>query len=104
MTIWTPEFDVALLRRVLSEYLAGNRIVNGHWYAPDETGERQCPRCKGDYGGWVRIGGDDWDWEPCALCGEAGYIVIDGEPHFKNDAASAEELALLDSLRQESGL
>ena len=35
----TAKCDVALLRRVLSEYLAGNRIVNGHWYSPDENGE-----------------------------------------------------------------
>lgn len=34
-----PEADVGLLRRVLSEYVAGNRIVDGYWYSPDENGE-----------------------------------------------------------------
>lgn len=35
--------------------------------------QEQCPVCHGEGGGYVRVGDDDWNWEPCDRCRGVGY-------------------------------
>lgn len=107
--------DLALLRRVLGEYVQGNQIVDGHWYSPERGSTPDLPPAA-DVLAWIH----SHDHGEVAYPTDHTYRVIveatlaaiaalslppdeDSLPHFINQPATPDELALIETLRTEAG-
>jgi hypothetical protein len=55
------EFDV-----IATSPVFGNRMSDHH------NAKDACKTCKGDGGGWIREGAENWEWDICSKCDGSG--------------------------------
>lgn len=52
--------------------LVDTLMLMGHRAQPERT--RKCPECRGEGGGYLRTGAEDWEWQGCDHCQNTGRV------------------------------